>query len=408
MKRFIIIAFLLFIYITQLNAQSYDIRGSLREWVQVFSKNPNEMDLLETRLKLELLSTYGENTAFFVKSYYVYESTKRMGTWDFQEAHIDYYTDLVDIRFGQQVMAWGKADELNPTDILNPQNLTNLSEEKGIRKIGLISLKGEWKFDDFILETIWKPEFDHMILPPLDSRWAFFAIPGLETLPPPDFPSNRLQDTEWAFKLSNTISMFDFSISYFDGWDNIATPILSFNPQLQQLQLDKLKFYRTKMIGADFAGSIASVGIWGEAAYFITENHGSDPLVKNPYLQYVVGSDYTFSYDIVINIQYLQEINETEADEEIASKLGIGIPLQQAASFRVTKKFGDAEQHLIELFGIYDIKNEGIYIKPSITISPESAVGLEVGYQVYVGKEKSIFGRFEDNNLIYLKGVFSF
>ena len=59
---------------------------------------------------------------------------------------MDYYTDFVDIRFGKQLISWGKADEINPTDILNPQILSNITEDKIIRKIGLLSLKTDWKF----------------------------------------------------------------------------------------------------------------------------------------------------------------------------------------------------------------------------------------------------------------------
>ncbi len=394
--------------LTNTNAQTYELRGSLREWIKVFTQSPYEVDLIETRFRLEFLSTFSENTAFKVKSYYIYDGLNKKGIWDFQEAYIDYYSSFVDVRLGKQIMAWGKADELNPTDILNPQNLSNITEEKGIRKIGLTALKTEWKFDDFILEAIWKPEFNNMQLPALDSRWAFFTVPGLESLPEPEFPSHRLQDTEWAFKLSRTISQFDLSISYFDGWDNIATPVFTFDPNLQQMQLDKLKFFRTKMIGADFAGSVSSVGIWGEGAYFITENEGSDPLVKNPYLQYVFGADYTFVYDITVNIQYIQEINETEVDESIASKLGVGIPLQQACSFRLGKSFGEIEEHGIELFGIYDIKGHGILFQPSLTLSPEDAFEIELGLIFFAGEKESIFGQFERNDQIYLMGTYSF
>ncbi len=410
MKRFslipLLIAFIL-LSSSSIYCQTYEIRGSLREWIQVFTQSPNEIDLAQTRLKLELLSTLGEFTAFKVRSYFIYDGVRKNHEWEFQEAFIDYYSDLFDVRFGRQVIAWGKADELNPTDILNPQNLIVLQEEKSIRKIGLMQLNTEWKIDDLILQGIWKLEFNNMMLPPLDSRWAFFTIPGLNELPEPEYPGNRLQDTEWAFKLSHTISLFDFSISYFDGWDNIATAIFIFNPEMQQLELDKLKFFRTKMIGADFAGSIASFGVWGEAAYFITEK-SDNPVVKNPYLQFVLGADYTFDYSITVNLQYYQEINETEADEEIPSKLGLGIPLQQALSFRIEKKFGEIESHSIELFGIYDIKYQGLLLQPKLILSPEDVIEIEVGMALYAGKEESIFGRFETNNLVYLKGTFSF
>ncbi len=311
-----IIAFILVTYFIEASAQTYELRGSLREWVKVFNNDPNEIDLSETRIKLELLSTLGDYTAFSSRFYYAYDGAKKEGAWNLQEAYMDYYGDVVDIRFGKQIIAWGKADEINPTDILNPQNLANITEDKSVRKIGLVSLKTDWKFYDFILEGIWKPEFQSMQLPALNSRWAFFSLPGVTELPSPSYPENKLEDTEWAFKLYRTISLFDLSISYFDGWDNIFTPDLVFNPVAHQMELDTLVFHRTKMIGADFAGSIQSVGVWGEGAYFRTEDtEGIDPFIKNPYVQFVVGGDYTFVYNIETNVQYFQQYN-TKIDDD--------------------------------------------------------------------------------------------
>ena len=410
------IVLVFFAFFIEANAQTYELRGSLREWVKVFSHNPNGIDLSETRVKLELLSTLGENTAFSSRFYYAYNGMEKIGKWDLQEAYMDYYSDLVDIRFGKQVIAWGKADEINPTDILNPQNLTNIAEDKSIRKIGLVSLKTDWKFYDFILEGIWKPEFQPVQLPTLNSRWAFFSLPGVTALPPPSYPENKLENSEWAFKLYRTISLYDFSVSYFDGWDNIFTPNLVFNPASQHMQLDQLVFHRTKMIGADFAGSIESVGVWGECAYFRTEDtEGTDPFIKNPYVQFVVGGDYTFGYNIKTNVQYFQQVitkidsdAEEESEEAVISKLGIGIPLQQAASLRVEKKFGDGEVNKLELFGLFDLKHQGIMLQPKLVISPEDAFAVEVGMMIYDGDEESIFGRFDNNDQVYLKGTYSF
>ena len=377
------------------NTKTYEIRGSVTECVKVFNQSPNEIDLSETRLKLELLYTpsFTDNAAFHVKSYYTYDGLEKNGSWNLQEAYMDYYTDLVDVRFGKQVIAWGKADELNPTDVLNPQNISNFTEQKSVRKVGLLSLKADWKFYDFILESIWKTEYDNMKFPPADSRWGFFSIPGLTPqLPDSVYPENNLENTEWALKLSRTISMFDFSISYFDGWNHAPTPELEFNPVTGEMELKSLNFKRTQMIGADFAGSVGSVGIWGEGSFFQTEDvDGTDSSIKNPYFQYVIGADYTFGYNIKVNMQYFQEVitkidndAEKEAEEAIISKLGLGMPLQQVVSCRIEKKFGEGDVHSVGLFSIYDIKNQGILLQPGLTLSLTGALDVEIGMIIFV------------------------
>lgn len=400
----------------RLDAQSFELRGSLRGWLKAFTLSPNELDLLESRLKLELVSRLGKKTAFRSILYYTYDGVTKDDAWDLKEAYFDYYGDLVDIRLGKQIIAWGKADELNPTDVLNAQDMTNITEDKIIRKRGVTALKMDWKLSDFVLTLVWKPEFESMRLPEYGSRWAFFSIPGISQLPAPSPPEGKLENTEWAAKLSHTVSLFDFSVSYFDGWDHIFTPELAFDPINQRMDLKRLGFHRTRMLGFDFAGSVSSVGVWGEGAYFMTEDHGgNDPLIKNPYLQFVLGADYTFGSNVKVNVQYFQEIRtkidgeaEDEAERKIISKLGLGLPVEQALSCRIEKKFGPGEAHKAEVFALYDLKNRGLLLQPKLSISPEDAVNLEVGYILYAGDDSSLFGRFDRNDTAYVKATFSF
>ena len=215
--------------ISEITAQTYELRGSLRGWVRGFTHSPYEIDLTESRLKLELLSTWGENTAFHTRTFLTHNDNDNSGVKiDLKQAYIDYYTDLVNIRIGKQIMTWGKADEINPTDVLNPQSLSNILEDKIDRKIGLFALKSNLFFWDYNLEIIWKPEFKPIQLPNIGSSWDFSGASVNPMLPPyvypvDDYPGNGIDETEWAFSLSKTISMYDFSLHWFDGWENILS-----------------------------------------------------------------------------------------------------------------------------------------------------------------------------------------
>jgi hypothetical protein len=397
-------------------SKSWELRGSLRVLGKVFSESPNETDLLESRLKLELISTLGKKSAFRAMGYTVHQYPQKQLKFDLKEAYIDYYTKFIDFRVGQQTIAWGKADEINPTDIINPQDMNNITEDKSVRKIGLFQTKADIKFYDFVLTAIWKPAFEYMQIPDLDSRWAFFSIPGVTSLPSPVYPENKLANSEWAFKLARTVSSVDFSLSYFDGWDNIFTPVITVDNTTHQISLDKLETHRTKMLGADFSTSIMSAGFWGEGAYFLTEDDkGNNPNIKNPYIQYVFGADYEFKNNYKINIQYFQEIvtktgddAEKTSEENLLSKLGIGLPLQQALTCRFEKEFGQTEEYKFELFGIYDLKHSGALIIPKFFYTPEDGFTIEAGYNLFDGVKKSFWSRFQHNDQVYLKCTYSF
>jgi hypothetical protein len=395
---------------------SYEIHGNVRQWTGTFLHSPAEMSISETKVKFELTSNTGESVAFRALSYYTHDGLTRSGVLELQEGYLDYYSNLVDIRFGKQIITWGKADELNPTDVLCPQNMGNILEDKALRKIGLVFFKSDWDLGFTTLTAIWKPEFNPLRLPPLNSRWSFFSIPGVESLPEPIFPNHELKNTEWAFKLSQTIDRFDFTVSWFDGWDYIFTPGITINPGTQKPQVTSLVFHRTRMIGADFASVAGSFGFWGEAGYFLTEDEdGNNPNIKNPYTQFVIGADYDFGNNVRLNVQYYQEIitkidndDEETSEENFISKLGLNLPLQQAISCRIEKKFGEGDAHRVELLTLYDPKHPGIMLIPKLAYSPEDAFVVEIGGALFSGKSSSLFGRFQNNDELYLKGTFSF
>lgn len=197
---------------------------------------------------------------------------------------------------------------------------------------------------------------------------------------------------------------------------NIFTPSMAVDTVTHQPYLKELVTHRTKMIGADFATSIKSVGFWGEGAYFITEDDkGDNPLIKNPYFQFVLGADYQFSNNYKINIQYFQEVvtkvdNDAEeaSEDALLSKLGIGLPLQQALTCRFEKKFGQAEEYKLELFSIYDFKNNGILVTPKFFYTPEDGFNIELGYNLFDGDKDSFWTRFQHNDQMYLKCIYSF
>ena len=400
-----------------LSAQTWELRGSLRGWIRGFTHSPNEIDLIESRLKLELISGMGENSTFFVRSFLSHDG--RAGDevkLDLKQAYIDYYTGWTAFRFGKQLMTWGKADEINPTDVLNPQDLSNILEDKIIRKIGLFALKANWYFGGFDLETIWKPQFEAMKLPQPGSKWNFLSVQEISEMPSPTYPSGDLDNTEWGLRLSKTVSMFDFSLSFYDGLENIHTPEMIFDIQTGSMKINRLLFHRIRMLSADFAGSVKSVGIWGEGAYFITRDEdGIDPYIKNPYIQFVLGSDYMFHNGLKVNVQFMQEIitkidadAERDKEEDIISKLGVGLPLQQALTTRIALPFGSGDAHSIELFCIYDLRDEGYLAGPKIRYSPEDAVVIEVSASIFNGKSSSMFGRFSENDAVGIKCIYSF
>ena len=462
---------------------NYELRGSIRTWINMFCKPPYAFDILQSKLKLELLAKAGEHAGCKALGYYSFDALNRTNIFDLQELYLDFYSEYFDARLGKQVLAWGKADEINPTDIFNPQDLSIFSEDKSLRKIGVLNLKTDIKVSDFFLECNWKPFFEGSRLPATNSPWAFFnpvdiisniihieVYPGTNGLPAmlvskitqnmnssafssnnstysvpiPPLPKNAFTNTEYAVKFGGTIGILDFSLSFADVWDSIPTiqpyisnismvtqigPIIITNGPIVitngpytitneiELTLPELVYKRTKMFGADFAMSLGPVGLWTEGAYFLTKDiHGNNEYIKNPYFQIIIGGDYTIPViDFKINAQYFREIitkidndDEKFSEKDIISRLGAGLPVSEAISLRVERKFLPGEICSMSIHGIYDIKDKGYALTPKIALSPVDAFTIELGASLYGGNKKSLFGKFDKNDNFYMKGTYAF
>jgi len=405
-----------------------ELRGYVQPEVRLGLKGDHGIGKAGNPLaRLEIISWLGSDAAATIISDLYVDNLAHYqeipAGYDLREAYVDLYLGAIDLRFGKQIVAWGRADEINPTDNLNPQNLSDPTRHKSDRKIGVLSLKSDLRMKGFTLEAIAIPTFVSSKLPEPGSGWEFLSVPsGAGTLRP-SYPESKIESSELGVRLLKSIRSLDLSVSYFDGWDDIFTPMLPrlaviqpHDPQFAEASISiPAKYLRTKVMGADFATAISDFGLWGEMGYFHTEDRdGDDPGVKNPYLQFVIGGDHSFEPRIKVNLQYLQEIitkidddAEREIEENNISKMGMGPMMTKAVSMRVAKEFGDAP-HTLELLGIYDVEKKGYVIKPQLSLSAFDGVNCYLGLNLFGGDSDSLFGRFSENNEAYIRVKYSF
>ncbi|MGM0410901.1 MAG: DUF1302 family protein, partial [Bacillota bacterium] len=62
-----------------------------------------------------------------------------------KEAYFDLYLENADIRIGRQNMNWGSAYEINPTDVVNPMDLS--AEDPLDSKLGVASIRSDYYLD---------------------------------------------------------------------------------------------------------------------------------------------------------------------------------------------------------------------------------------------------------------------
>lgn len=349
-----------------------------------------------------------------------YEYNNQINQFQVREAYADLFLGDFDLRAGQQIIAWGRADGINPTNNLTPQDYFVRSPEPDDMHLGNFLLRGRYTIKSRIrLEGIWVPVYRHSVY-----RFDLFDMPDYVDFTDSFKPDAMLKNGSFAGKLEFLFDRFDGSVSWFNGYDPMpgitSAPLPEIPGENPSINL-YAKPFRQQTVGMDFSFGIGSFGIRGEAAYREPEAaFKGEIFVPNRDLRYVLGFDRSFG---IVNImvlysgQYVFEFEELELLEsfpeiepEMLQQPGVWGMLgpimdQQLAGFnRVifdqTKEFMHSlaarpaislfhEVMELEIFGLYNFSTEEWVLMPGLSWSVSDNLKLGIGGQYFEGPQNT-------------------
>ena len=91
---------------------------------------------------------------------------------DIREAYVNAYLGPFDLRLGKQIIVWGRADALNPTNNLTPVDFRIRSPLEDDIRLGNVGARAFLRLGVVRLEGVWMPtylatELPNVGLPPL-------------------------------------------------------------------------------------------------------------------------------------------------------------------------------------------------------------------------------------------------
>ena len=152
---------------------------------------------------------------------------------DLDEAYLEYYFQDVEVHVGKQKVSWGQLDDVQPTDNVNPEDLTEfyfrpeLERKIGVPALRVLGYRGAWTVD-----FVWTPLFTTYRFPARDDRWfppllvvadtlatPLGTIPVHTNYPDVDAPPHTLASSDVALRVRRFYEGADMSLSVFHGWD---------------------------------------------------------------------------------------------------------------------------------------------------------------------------------------------
>ncbi|HVY61034.1 MAG TPA: DUF1302 family protein, partial [Planctomycetota bacterium] len=330
----------------------------------------------------------------------------------------------LDVKLGKQIFAWGTGDILNPTDVVNPVDYSDLidSEKIGVPAADAALYIGESSRVRLVLVPTYTPSR----LPPEGHRFSplppggvFFPAPtpsgviGPVPVADRDFPARTPEDAQIALRGSTTVQVldrgFDLSATYWYGWNRL--PVLTIDPRADPFVPVELtpRYDRIHMIGADVSTTVSDFEVHAEGAQFLTEGERDDD-----YLQYVVGSHYTrgdilaAKDELRLILEYAGEwVTHHAKDEDVITASSFSRAFESAVLGRVAYK---PIEHLeLQTTVAFLVKKPtSAFIQPQASYELGSHTKIKAGFDILEGNDDSFFGQYDKEDRFWMSLKLSF
>ena len=425
--------FSLFLCGSALAQQPFEFGGFLEESGQFFARKPNPSDAYATgaahfqlwsRAKLNSRISWRGQVDFRIDTHRNVDRNRwadfsdrglRQPAGELSEFYLDMKLGRVDLRAGKQEIRWGRADGFNPADNIIPYDYLDTFADQ---RSAVPALKADAYVGKARFEAAWVPFYTPTRLPLLGERW----FPGLPATTqaaivpgqPPStvdlsyrdvggpLPARTFANGQWGVRWNQLVPRAEFSLSYFDGFDDLAyfqtsaVPVAIVPRPRLQVSLSR-EYYRVHVIGADFASQYGPFGVRGEMAYF----DQTDP-ANLDHLLFVLGLDRTWG-DWFAIVQYAgQKVSGHVANTAVFPDLG----LRSSLICRIERTLGPARS--FEVKGVLRLLDGDFFLQPLYSIALANKWRLKIGGTLFAGPKDSYLGQFRDNSHLLVQLRYTF
>lgn len=322
-----------------------------------------------------------------------------------------------DVRVGATRLVWGRLDEFQPTDVVNPIDLTKfLLEGRSEARLSVGLVRGRLFLPkSSTLEAVLVPAFRSARFDQLDDASSPFNISGPPeggpdvgnagagfgrpiTRDEPDFNWSNMQG---GVRFTSTASRFDWSATAYRGFR--AFPIVTAIVTPAAVSVLET-FPRFTMIGGDFETVRGPWGLRGELAAFVEDALQASVVPRSVPGQSVeagVGvdrraGDYRLGANVLWSWRSTDETNDDVALPVDENLHGSDLTLVIAADRSFAR-----ETRTLRVFAVYDPIDDTAFGRVIAAVSLRDNVWLEGSGGVFTGSSSDVIGRLSQRDFLY-------
>jgi hypothetical protein len=328
-----------------------------------------------------------------------------------QELYLEVHGEAADLRLGYSRVVWGRLDELQPTDVVNPLDLTRFFfEGRSEARLPVAMARGRLFLPrSTTIELLALPDFRPGRFDQLDEPTSPFNLiadacslgSGLGGAGGPtpvtcrrQEPGVRWQNLQTGARVQTTTGRVDWGVAAFRGFETFGA--LTLDPDGTPVET----FSRFTMVGGDFEAVRGQWGIRGEAAWFADDNFQSPTLsapLEGQTIDAGVGADrragdFRVSGNVLVRRRSLD--NPAAAASFDRTEVNL-IGSVDRAFARETRR--------LQVFGVHDPTEGTSFLRTIITVSLTDQLSLEVSGGAFLGEGPDTLGRFADRDFAYFR-----
>lgn len=309
------------------------------------------------------------------------------------DLYAEFVTSSFDVRVGASRVIWGRLDEFQPTDVVNPIDLSRFLLEgrtearlaNGLVRARLF-LPRSTTLEAVLVPAFRPSRFDQ--LDELSSPFNLAAVPGVRV---ERFePQAGRSSLQGGARLTTTTGRVDWGVSAYRGLRTFPTLTLlqTLAPPTTIVQT----FPRFTMLGGDFETVRGPWGLRGEAAFFVDDtlqaSAGSPRGVEGRSLEAGAGGDRRAgNYRMAGNV--LWSWNSLD---------GSDVSLVAAADRSFAR-----ETRTLRVFAVYDPADRTMFGRVIAAVSLRDNVWLEGSGGLFTGSSSDTIGRLTHRDFAYAR-----
>jgi hypothetical protein len=341
-------------------------------------------------------------------------------------ASVTWNTKHADLLAGFTRMSWGRLDELQPTDVVNPLDASRFffeSRSEARLPVGLVRVRA-YLTDNTTIEGVYVPFFRRGRFDQLDEPTSPFNLepavaPGqvaclaigcpavLPVAVNRHQPAATLNNGQGGVRFNTTSGKVDWSVSAYRGLEPFGLATAGLPLADAAVVPVNITYPRFTMLGGDFETVRGQWGVRGEVAAFVEDNfQGSLRIVSGASIDAGVGVDrqagaYRISGTALVHRETYDEPLLATSNEALSGRSNVSLIVAADRTFA-------RERYRLRMFGVYTPDESNAFLRAIGVATLRDNLALEGSFGWFAGEGQNLIGTFANSDFLYARVKYYF